>query len=78
MIVWMGKLAFSTNTRLVVDSAEDTTTASRNLPSAMRKLGAELDPEAASRRGLPPDTPNVLVVPHGNILEDFNNNSAWV
>lgn len=62
----------------VVDSAEDTTTASRNLPSAMRKLGAELDPEAASRRGLPPDTPNVLVVPHGNILDDFNNNSAWV
>ena len=60
----------------VVDSAEDSVTAS--IPTAMRRLGAELDPETSLRRGVPPDTRNALVVPHGDILDDINNNSAWV
>ncbi|CAB1107564.1 unnamed protein product [Ectocarpus sp. CCAP 1310/34] len=42
--------------------------------------GSELDAEAALRRGRPPPggTSNALVVPHGEILDDSNNNSAWV
>ncbi|CAM9698129.1 unnamed protein product, partial [Ectocarpus fasciculatus] len=64
----------------VVDPGEDTATSVERLPDAMRTLGSELDAEAALRRGQPPPggTSNALVVPHGEILDDYNNNSAWV
>lgn len=62
----------------VMNSGEDEATSLKQLPDAMRRLGDELDPEAALRRGLPPDTPNALVIPSGEILDDFSNNSAWV
>ncbi|CAN0497012.1 unnamed protein product, partial [Ectocarpus sp. 12 AP-2014] len=63
----------------VVDPGEDTATSAERLPDAMRTLGNELDAEAALRRGQPPPggTRNALVVPHGEILDDYNNNSAW-
>lgn len=60
-----------------MQSSEDEATSSRRLSSARRRLGNELHPETALRRGLPPDTSNTQVIPTVETIDNFRNNSAW-
>ena len=78
--------AYTIDAYTVVDSAQDTVTSSLQRPSALRKLGHDLDmnavaaAETALRMGkrVSGGKDNVLVVPHGSILSDFRNDDAWV
>lgn len=40
----------------IMNSGEDEATSSKQLSTAMRRLAKEVHPQAAFRRGLPPDT----------------------
>lgn len=62
----------------VMNPGEDEATSTHQFPAALRRLGKELESQTTSPADLVPVTSNDLVIPTGDILDDFNNNSSWV